>query len=247
MSNILSLNNSILKYNDGEDYLVKHHIKQLQKVFGFRKEGLDFLLKRYDVNLEDFYKFSFSKSEIPNMRTKTSRLINKDPQAPHYFTALELSSLLAKFFNSVKPNDDPNIAPQYFINNSAKIQVVGASFGNAEVKLFNKNEVKNCQVPIRYEGCIGIINKQAFLNNAIRLFKPRKKVDSNADYKFAICQAKKTKVIYLGVPEPNSRGRYDVIDKSLSTGKNIKTIAEDIELLWSSKMEMAYYPHFWDY
>ena len=81
----------------------------------------------------------------------------------------------------------------------------------------------------------------------IRLFNPRKFVDYSADNKFSVAQDKKTKIIWVGFIEPKSNGRYDILDKSSSTGKTIQTLADNIDLTWSSKIEYSSFPQFWDY
>ena len=41
---------------------------------------------------------------------------------------------------------------------------------------------------------------------------------------------KKSKIIWFGYLEPQSNGRYNILDKSYSTGKTIGKLAENIKL-----------------
>ena len=74
------------------------------------------------------------------------------------------------------------------------------------------------------------------------LFKPSKNIDRNANNRTVICQDKKTKIIWFGFLEPQSNGRYNILDKSQSTGKTIGKLAENIKLSWSAQVKAAYYP-----
>ena len=84
-------------------------------------------------------------------------------------------------------------------------------------------------------------------NGMIRLFKPRKFVHFGADNQLSFAEDKKTKIIWIGFLEPRSNGRYDILDKSSSTGKTIQTLIEDINLSWSSQIEYASFPQYYDY
>ena len=139
---------------------------------GFRKEGLEFLKKRYKKTTDEFIKATYPKKEQANMRVKISRLINKPVNAPGYFDAMELANDLSKFFNQF----------------------------------------------------------------------------TGADARYGICQDKQSKVIHLGYLQPNSNGRYDIQDRSWSTGKvNLPNIATDITPSWTSRIETELYPSYWDY
>jgi hypothetical protein len=74
------------------------------------------------------------------------------------------------------------------------------------------------------------------------LFKPTKSIDRNANNRTVICQDKKTKVHWFGFLEPKSNGKFDVVDKSQSTGKTIGKLAENIQISWSAEVKAAYYP-----
>jgi len=214
---------------------------------GFRKEGLEFLKKRYSKTTDDFIKDTYPKKDQANMRVKISRLINKDKDAPGYFGALELANDLAKYFNKYLVNGDYHIHPNYFLGYAPFIPVVGTSYGNAQVRLFKKTEIKTTAVPSRYVGYHGISSQNALSRGMIRLYKPRNFVYPGADNRFGIAQDKKSKTIWVGAIEPKSNGNYDILDKSASTGKTISILAEDIQLSWSSRIEQASFPSYWDY
>ena len=74
------------------------------------------------------------------------------------------------------------------------------------------------------------------------LYQPTKNVDRLANNKTVICQDKKTKVIWYGYLDPISNGKFNILDKSASTGKTIGKLAENISLSWSAEIKAAYYP-----
>jgi len=213
----------------------------------FRKEGLEFLKKRYNKTTDDFIKATYPKKDQANMRVKISRLINKSKDSPHYFGALELAEQMAAYFNQFIENGDPFLGANFFIGQAAHIDIVGSLYGNGQIGLFKGKEIKKCAVPIRYGGCHGIISRVASSNGLIRIYKPRNKVYTGADSRFAVAQDKKSKIIYFGFIEPKSNGKYDILDKSHSTGKTIGALAEDISLAWSSRIEASLYPSYYDY
>lgn len=213
----------------------------------FRKEGLELLKNKYKKTTQDFIKDTYPKKEWANMEVKISRLINKPKNAPKYYDHFQLAKDLSKYFNKHRTNGDFFISPNYFLGESNYINIVGASYSNAQVGLFKKNEMKKVGVPSRYNGYHAITSKNPISNGMIRLFKPRKFVHFGADNKFSLAQDKKTKIIWIGFLEPRSNGRYDILDKSSSTGKTIQPLIEDINLSWSSQIEYASFPQYYDY
>ena len=215
---------------------------------GFRKEGLEFLKKRYKKTTDEFIKATYPKKDQANMRVKISKLINKPANAPGYFDAMELAKDLALYFNTFRTNGDQFISANYFVGMAAYIDVIGGAYDDGQVGLFAKKDIKKCAVPVRYTGCQAVITKTPSSNGLIRVFKARNNIYTGADSRFGICQDKKTKVIYIGFLEPNSNGRYDVVDRSWSTGKkNLPNIATDITPAWTSRIETELYPSYWDY
>jgi len=230
------------------DVLYKTQNNMTDSTNGFRKEGLEFLKKRYKKTTDDFIRATYPKKDQANMRVKISRLINRDPNAPGYFDAQELAVDLSKFFNDFRTNGDQFISANYFLGMAAYVDVIGGAFSDGQVNLFAKKEIKKCAVPVRYTGCQAIITKTPSSNGLIRVFKPRNNIYTGADARFGICQDKKTKTIFIGFLEPNSNGRYDVVDRSWSTGKvNLPNIATDITPSWTSRIETELYPSYWDY
>jgi len=213
----------------------------------FRKEGLEFLKKKYNKTTDDFIKATYLKKDQANMRVKISRLINKPKNSPHYFGALELAEQLAKYFNQFIQNGDPYLGVNFFIGQSAKISIVGSLYGNGQIGLYKKNEIKKTPVSIRFGGCVGIISRIASSNGLIRMYKPRNMIYTGADNRFGVVQCKKSKIVYFGFIEPKSNGKYDILDKSYSTGKTIGKLAEDIDLSWSSRIEGTLYASYYDY
>tara|TARA_R110002012_G_scaffold292518_1_gene487752 strand:- start:896 stop:1618 length:723 start_codon:yes stop_codon:yes gene_type:complete len=214
---------------------------------GFRKEGLEFLKKRYNKTTDDFIKDTYPKKDQANMRVKISRLINKPSNAPGYFGAIELANDLSKYFNKHLINGDYHIHRNYFLGRSAYVPIVGTSHGNAQIRMFKKSEIKIVAVPSRYQGYHAIDSQNALSRGMIRLFKPRNFVYPGADNRWGLAQDKKSKIIWVGGIEPRSNGRYDILDKSAATGKTMGVLAEDISLAWSTRIEQASFPTYWDY
>ncbi len=229
----------LLSYTQAIGIKMKHSI--------FRKEGLEFLKKRYKKTTDDFIKDTYPKKEQATMRVKISRLINKPKDAPGYFGIVELATDLSTYFNKFRINGDPHIALNFFLGNSAYVDIIGESFGNGQIKLFERKNIKKCSIPIRYLGCEGIISRIPAVNGMIRIFKPINIININCDNRLGFCQDLKSKIIYLGVIEPKSNGNYDILDVSISTGKTIKFLAEDIKLKWSTRILSTVYPSYWDY
>lgn len=214
---------------------------------GFRKEGLEFLKERYKFTTQDFIKATYPKKEWANWEVKISRLINKPKDSKENFGALQLAEALAKFVaKKLKPNDLA-ITPNYFLGRAAYVDIIGASYGNGQIGLFQKKNIKKVSVPARYSGFQAITSRNALSNGMIRLFKPKNYIDPEADNRWGLVQDKKTKIIWVGGIEPRSNGKYDILDKSASTGKTIGILVEDINLAWSTRIEQASFPQYWDY
>ena len=112
--------------------------KLLNDSFGFRKDGLDFLLKRYNKKIVDFVKETYSQSEKKIKQIQVSKILNKKKDAPKYFTEIDLSRDLAKWLNQYRINGDDVITPNFFLGNSARINVSGALYSNGHVDLYKK-------------------------------------------------------------------------------------------------------------
>jgi len=214
---------------------------------GFKKIGLEFLKSKYKKTTDDFIRDTYPKKDQANMRVKISRLINKKNDAPSYFGALELAEDLSNYFNKFRVNGDLFIAPTFFLGGAAYVDIIGASYGNGQIGLFKKSEVRSVAVPVRYTGYQAIESKAALSTGMIRLFKPRNFVYPGADNRFGLAMDKKTKIIWVGSIEPRSNGNHDILDKSASTGKIVGTLAEDITLAWSSRVEQASFPTYMDF
>jgi hypothetical protein len=221
--------------------------KLLNDSFGFRKDGLNFLLKRYNKKIIDFVKETYSKSDKKIKQIQISKILNKKKDAPKYFTEIDLARDLAKWLNQYRVNGDDVISPSFFIGNSARINVVGALYSNGQVDLYKKKDIKKVLTHSRYADCVAVISKSQPLHGAVKIFRPKKNVYAGADNRLGFSQDKKTKIIYFGYIEPKSNGRYDILDKSISTGKTMGILAENIELLWSSRLSTSFFPSFWEY
>ena len=148
------------------------HMSDVKYNNGFRKEGLDTLKARYKFTTQEFIQAKYPKKEWANMEVKISRLINRPIDAKGYFGASQLAGDLSEF---IKDKIDPKIKNVQTIilfslgNGIADIDVVGGVFKNGQIRTFEKKEIKKCAVPIRYNGCQGIITRTPSSNGLIRI------------------------------------------------------------------------------
>ena len=64
--------------------------------------------------------------------------------------------------------------------------------------------------------------------------------------KLKIIIDKNSKIIWCGYIEPQSNGKYNILDKSYSTGKTYGASVENISLSWSVEIKAEYYPTFYN-
>jgi len=112
--------------------------KLLNDSFGFRKDGLDFLLKRYNKKIINFVNETYSQSDKKIKQIQISKILNKKKNAPKYYTEIDLARDIAKWLNQYRINGDDVITPTYFLGNSARIDVIGALYSNGQVDLYKK-------------------------------------------------------------------------------------------------------------
>jgi hypothetical protein len=244
------MNNIIIEYAEktgyNKNYVISVMAKDyLGKYFGFRKSGLDELLEYKKLKLADFVKEVYSKAEHKNKTVQISKLLNKKQGQAKYYTELDLANDLAHWINLKKKPGDPLITPNYFLGTQPTIKCVGALTGNGQVNLYKKSEQKDILVISKYADCVCVINKTQLLNGLCIVYKANNFVDPKADNRLSFCQDVKSKIVYHGYLELLSNGNYDVIDRSVSTGKQIGKLAENIKLAWSSQALQGFYPS-WD-
>jgi hypothetical protein len=228
-------------YNSGfvESFMKKNDL--LPKEFRFRRSALDLLLKQSNKKISDFVKDTYKPSEQKNKLAQISKILNPKPNAPKYFTENDLANDLAHWFNDFLQLDE-TVAPNFFVGNMVQIDCVGTLFGNGQIGMHKKNERHKINIHPKYASFMAVESKIGSSRGLMRLYVPKKNIDRNADNRFAIAQDKKTKIIWFGFLEPKSNGKYDILDKSYSTGKTIGQLAENINLAWSSEIKASYYP-----
>ena len=87
-----------------------------------------------------FIKFDMSYKQ-KNKAVQIHKLLNPKPNAPKYYTENDLANDLAHWFNNFR-GDSAVIAPNFFIGDVAKIDLIGTIFGNAQVRMFKGKEIK---------------------------------------------------------------------------------------------------------
>ena len=231
--------NSVYKSDYVESFMKKNDL--LPKEYRFRRSALDVLLKQSNKKIIDFVKETYQSKEHKNKLAQISKILNPKKNAPHYFTENDLANDLAHWFNTFVDLDEV-IAPNFFVGDTIQIPVWGSLFGNGQIGLNKGKDSYKINIHPKYANCYAVESKIGASMGLMRLFVPRKTIDRNADNRFSISQDKKSKIIWFGYLEPQSNGRYNILDKSYSTGKTIGSLVENIHLSWSSEIKAAYYP-----
>ena len=241
------MNKKLLEYSiklGYKDSFIESYMKRidlLPKEFRFRKTSLDLLLKETNKKVSDFIKDTYSPKEQKNKFAQISKILNPKKNAPKYFTENDLANDLAHWFNTIL-NLDEVVSANYFIGDNVQIECIGELFGNGQIGIHKIKDRHKIDIHPKYASFQAI---ECLIDSKIglmMLFKPSKNIDRNANNRTVICQDKKTKIIWFGFLEPQSNGRYNILDKSQSTGKTIGKLAENIQLSWCAEVKAAYYP-----
>ena len=241
------MNKKLLEYSiklGYKDSFIESYMKRidlLPKEFRFRKTSLDLLLKETNKKVSDFIKDTYSPKEQKNKFAQISKILNPKKNAPKYFTENDLANDLAHWFNTFLDLDEV-IAANYFIGDTVQIECIGELFGNGQIGTHKVKDRHKIHIHPKYASFQAIECLTESKRGLMMLFKPTKTIDRNANNRSVICQDKKTKVIWFGFLEPQSNGKYNILDKSQSTGKTIGKLAENISLSWSAEIKAAYYP-----
>ena len=241
------MNNKLLEYSEKLGYknsFIERYMKRndlLPKDFRFRKTSLDLLLKETNKKISDFIRDTYLPKEQKNKFAQISKILNPKKNAPKYFTENDLANDLAHWFNTIL-NLDEVVSANYFIGDNVQIECIGELFGNGQIGIHKIKDRHKIDIHPKYASFQAI---ECLIDSKIGLmilFKPSKNIDRNANNRTVICQDKKTKIIWFGFLEPQSNGRYNILDKSQSTGKTIGKLAENIQLSWCAEVKAAYYP-----
>ncbi len=245
MTNLM--NKKLLEYSiklGYKDSFIESYMKRidlLPKEFRFRKTSLDLLLKETNKKVSDFIKDTYSPKEQKNKFAQISKILNPKKNAPKYFTENDLANDLAHWFNTIL-NLDEVVSANYFIGDNVQIECIGELFGNGQIGIHKIKDRHKINIHPKYASFQAIECLIDSKRGLMMLFKASKIIDRNANNRTVICQDKKTKIIWFGFLEPQSNGRYNILDKSQSTGKTIGKLAENIQLSWCAEVKAAYYP-----
>ena len=242
-----SLNKKLIEYstNSGynsnyiESYMTKNNL--LPKEFRFRRSALELLLKESNKKISDFIKDTYSPREQKNKLAQISKILNPKKNAPHYYTVNHLSYDLCTWVNNFSTTD-VIISPEFFMGENMQINVVGSLYGSGQIILNKGKDLYKINVHPKYSTYSAIECQVDAKRGLMMLYQQTKNVDRLANNKTVICQDKKTKVIWYGYLDPISNGKFNILDKSASTGKTIGKLAENISLSWSAEIKAAYYP-----
>ena len=222
-----------------ESYMTKNNL--LPKEFRFRRPALELLLKNTNKKISDFIKDTYSPKEQKNKFAQISKILNPKKNAPKYFTENDLANDLAHWFNTFLDSDEV-VSANYFVGDTVQIDCIGELFGNGQIGIHKIKDRHKINIHPKYASFQAVECLAESKRGLMMLFKPTKTVDRTANNRSVICQDKKTKVIWFGFLEPQSNGRYNILDKSQSTGKTIGKLAENIQISWCAEIKAAYYP-----
>ena len=241
------MNKKLLEYSTKlgyKDSFIESYMKRidlLPKEFRFRKTSLDQLLKETNKKVSDFIKDTYSLKEQKNKFAQISKILNPKKNAPKYFTENDLANDLAHWFNTIL-NLDEVVSANYFIGDNVQIECIGELFGNGQIGIHKVKDRHKINIHPKYASFQAIESLIDSTRGLLMLFKPSKIIDRNANNRNVVCQDQKTKVIWYGFLEPKSNGKYNILDKSQSTGKTIGILSENIQLLWCAEVKASYYP-----
>jgi len=246
-----TLNKKLLEYSLKSGYndeFIKGYMKRnnlLPKEFTFRKESLDLILKRYNKKIIDFVRDTYLPKEQKNKLAQISKILNPKKNAPHYYTINDLAYDLSTWINNFNTSN-VSITPQFFMGENVQIECIGELFGNGQIGLHKIKDRHKINIHPKYTSFQAIECQTEHKRGLMMLFQPTKNIDRNVNNRSAICQDKKTKVIWFGFLEPQSNGKFNILDKSQSTGKTIGKLAENIQLSWCAEVKAAYYPNIYN-
>ena len=226
-----------------ESYMIKKELTS--KSFTFRRFALDQLLKKNSKKISDFIKDTYLPKEQKNKFAQISKILNPKKDAPKYYTENDLAFDLSHWFNSFS-NGDVLVSPEYFVGNNVEIPVIGSLFGNGQVRLHKGKEITKINIHPKYANCHAIESQIGSSRGYMRLFVPSKSISHAANNRFGFAQDKNSKIIWCGYIEPQSNGKYNILDKSYSTGKTYGASVENISLSWSVEIKAEYYPTFYN-
>ena len=101
-------------------------------------------------------------------------------------------------------------------------------------------EITKINIHPKYANCHAIESQIGSSRGYMRLFVPTKSISHAANNRFGFVQDRKSKI------EPQSNGKFNILDKSYSTGKTYGTQVENISLSWSAEIKAEYYPTFYN-
>ena len=210
----------------------------------FQKDKLDEQLILHKVSRDQLLRETLGKKikEFNNWKVKWSRLINKKSTDPHNFGLLELSELLAEYFNKKRHNGMPILSSTHFITRTSTIDVIGAFMQNGQVRISNKKNYWKLKVSEQWVNHLGIIVKQGYLQGTVRCIRLLDQIRTDADYTLSVVRQKKTKILYWGWLMPQSNGKYNIEDRSVINDKKISDVVTNIDIDGSSKIESIAYP-----
>ena len=226
-----------------ESYMTKNNL--LPKEFRFRRPALELLLKNSNKKISDFIKDTYSPKEQKNKFAQISKILNPKKNAPHYYTVNHFSYDLCTWVNNFSTTD-VIISPEFFMGENSQINVIGSLYGSGQIILNKGKDLYKINVHPKYSTYSAIECHVDSKRGLMMLYQPNKNVDRLANNKTVICQDKKTKVIWYGYLDPISNGKFNILDKSTSTGKTIGKLAENISLSWSAEIKAAYYPNIYN-
>lgn len=207
----------------------------------FKKGELDSLKSELGVTMDQIILATKPKKEFKNWKVKISRLINKKSTDPSNFGYLELSALLAEYFNK-NPNLKQKISLTHFIGQDEYIPVLGTMSDDGTVVEYAKNNKWKLKVSGKYKDCVCVFLSGGVYNGWVRIFQ---KLTNNlylVNNNFGMIKEKKTKRLYTGYIQPKHGLSCTINDFSILTNK-ITPLHHNLEAVQAAKFLITYKAH----
>lgn len=226
---------------DNERYDVIMTDRDLLMAVVFQKEELEYLKKRYGVATDTIVKNLFP-NDFANKKVQFSRIINKKSDDKHNLTALDLSAILADYFNKnhIRPNEN-QLTPTRFVAQRSKVECIGECMSSGEIRVYKGNEKKHLSVQPRFKNSFAVERRHGQLRNRVAFCKKSNQPMPSANYELSVVEQKKTKNLYWGYLIPMPNGKFNIEDFTMVEAKKTRDLITNIDINWSSRVLEAKY------
>ena len=208
----------------------------------FKREVLETLKQELGVTMDQIIHDTKPKKEFKNWKVKISRLINKKDKDPSNFGYLELSALLAEYFNK-NPNLKEKLSLTHFIGKDEYIPCLGNLSHDGSVIEYNKHNRWKLKVDGRFKDHICLFLHGGVYNGWARIFTKLDNSIYHVNDNFGLIKEKKTKRYYAGYIQPKHNLTYDVKDFEVISYQT-RTLHHNLEATQAASFVCSYKPKF---